>query len=654
MIPQETVNKILDTVKVEEVIGDFVTLKRQGANYLACCPFHNEKTPSFTVSPARGFYYCFGCKKGGTAVQFLMDHERMSFADALRYLGKKYSIEIPEEEVSAEVLAARQKNESLHVVSDFAQEFFVKQMESGEGRAIGYAYFKQRGLEDETIKKFGLGWSPTNRHALMEAARAAGHKEDYLISSGLVIKTEEGNKYDRFHERVVFPIHSVSGRVIGFSARTLRNDKKVAKYVNSPQTDIYDKSKILYGIWFAKQTIAKEDNCILVEGNLDMISMHQLGLTNVVASCGTSLTIEQIRLIKRFTPNVTIIYDGDAAGIHAALRGIGLFLKEGMNVKVVLLPDGMDPDDFTKKNTLEQVKEFIATRAKDFISFKTDLQIKEAGNDPLEKAKLINEVADTIALIPDPVKRSVYADSCAEKFGINAKILHDRVRDTHDRIVDEDRRRSNTYAQTAPAAQPAETMTVEVQAPGMSGKKIVRKPSFLEPVEIDLLKFLFEHGLDPMEFTKDSEYYIEPPMSVAEFIDASLQDDNSSFEEGPRKRAYDMYFQYYDDGFDQEEILKRMSYCEDAEVVNLVVELTSSRYELTEKNLKGSLTNIKTVLLQQVPRAILLYHCRKLDKQLDELKKQLAEPGADFKEIMTEMSHLNDMRRKLNTKLGRV
>jgi len=661
MIPQETVNRILDTVKVEEVIGDFVTLKRQGANYLACCPFHNEKTPSFTVSPARGFYYCFGCKKGGTSVSFLMEHERMSFSEAVRYLGKKYGIEIEEEQESAEALAARQKSESLYIVSEFAQKYFADQLGAGEGRAVGWNYFKSRGLEDETIRKFGLGWCPSGKRVFHDAAIEAGYKEEYLVESGLCIKPEEGNVYDRFHDRVVFPIHSVSGRVIGFSCRTLRKDKTVAKYVNSPQTEIYDKSKSLYGIWFAKQQIAKEDNCILVEGNLDMVSMHQLGLTNVVASCGTSLTIEQIRLIKRFTSNVTIMYDGDAAGIHAAIRGIGLFLKEGMNVKVILLPDGMDPDDFTKKHTLEEVQNFIKEGAKDFIAFKSDLLLSEAGDDPQKKSDLINDVADTIALIPDPVKRSVYSDSCADKFGIARDILQSRVRRTHDGVVEEDQRRQERERAeqarreaAAAASAPQDTEVRTVRLDGAVGKKSVKKVSILEPVEKDLLKFIFCNGLETMDFPNDSEYHVEPAMTVAEFIDASLQDDNALFEEGARRNAYDMYFELYDEGLEQDEILRRISMSEDQEVVNLVVELTASRYELTEKNLRDSMTNTKTLLIQKVPNAILLYHAKRLDKQLEEYKKQLKDPNADLKMIMTEIAHLNEMRSKLNKKLGRV
>lgn len=658
MIPKQTVDRILDTAKVEEVIGDFISLKRQGANYLACCPFHNEKTPSFSVSPAKGFYYCFGCKKGGTSVSFLMDYERMSFSDAVRYLGKKYGIEIEEEEESPEALAARQKSESLYIVSEYAQKYFAGQLENGEGRAVGWNYFKSRGLEDETIRKFGLGWCPSGMLTFHDDALAAGYKEEYLIESGLCVKTEEGKIYDRFHERVVFPIHSVSGRVTGFSCRTLRNDKKVAKYVNSPQTEIYDKSRSLYGIWFAKQQIAKENMCILVEGNLDMVSLHQLGLTNVVASCGTSLTTEQIKLIKRFTPNVTIMYDGDAAGIHAAIRGIGLFLKEDMNVKVVLLPDGMDPDDFSKKHTLEETQQFIADNARDFIGFKTDLLLKDAGDDPIKRAELINDIADTIALIPDPVKRSVYADSSSERLEINAEILRQRIAGTNRRNSEEDRKRQEREREEQrrreAAAGGTEVRTEPLDIPGASGKKIVKTVSILEPVEKDLLSFILRNGLDTMDFPTDSEFHMDPPMTVAEFIDSSLQEDDTVFEDGPRRRTYDSYFKYFDEGLPQEEIIRKMTSTDDQEVVRLVVELTSTRYEVTEKSLAASMTNTRTLLIQMVPRAILLYHVRILDKQMAEYKKQLSEMGADVKMIMTEIAHLNEMRKEVNKRLGRI
>ena len=343
MIPQETVQLILDTARVEDVVGDFVTLKRRGSSLWACCPFHNEKTPSFHVEPSRGIYKCFGCGKSGTAVGFVMEYEKLSYTEALKYLARKYHIEVKEKEESAEDIAARQRNESLLAVSEFAFNFFKEQLTTDEGRSVAVQYFHSRGLEDETIAKYGLGWAPKSRNAFTEAAKQAGYKDEYLLETGLCAQWDtDGSLHDRFYDRVMFPVHSVSGRVIAFGGRTLFTDKSVAKYVNSKESEIYVKSRSLYGIYFAKSAISRADKCYLVEGYLDVLSMHQLGITNVVASSGTSLTVEQIRLIKRFTDNVTIMYDGDPAGIHAALRGIDMILKEGMNVKVVLIPDGDD------------------------------------------------------------------------------------------------------------------------------------------------------------------------------------------------------------------------------------------------------------------------------------------------------------------------
>ena len=384
MIPQETVQLILDTARVEDVVGDFVTLKRRGSSLWACCPFHNEKTPSFHVEPSRGIYKCFGCGKSGTAVGFIMEYEKLSYTEALKYLARKYHIEVKEKEESAEDIAARQRNESLLAVSEFAFNFYKDQLATDEGRAVAVQYFHSRGLEDGTIAKYGLGWAPKSKIALTEAAKKEGYKDEYLLETGLCAQWDtDGSLHDRFYDRVMFPIHSVSGRVIAFGGRTLFTDKSIAKYVNSKESEIYVKS---------------------------VLSMHQLGITNVVASSGTSLTVEQIRLIKRFTENVTIMYDGDSAGIHAALRGIDLILKEGMNVKVVLIPDGDDPDSYARKHTLEEVEAFIAANEQDFIAFKADLLLGEAGNDPLKRANLINDIADTVAGIPDAVKRSVYTE----------------------------------------------------------------------------------------------------------------------------------------------------------------------------------------------------------------------------------------------------
>lgn len=455
-IPEETVNKIIDAIDIVDVVGDFVSLKRRGANYIACCPFHNEKTPSFYVSPSKGIFKCFGCGKSGSAINFVMEHESLNYVEALEYLAGKYHIHVEREAEDPEYEQRRSLKESMMVVSEFAMKHFKANLLEGEGKNIGYQYFLSRGLEPATIEKYGLGWSMSSRHALIDDARANGYKEEYLVSTGLCIKREDksgngsanGNSgnaagngekiYDRFYERAMFPIHNETGRVIAFGGRTLRSDYKtigIGKYVNSPESEIYDKSRTLYGLYFAKSAISREDNCILVEGYLDVLSMHQLGITNVVASSGTSLTVPQIKLIKRYTSNVTIIYDGDSAGIHAALRGIGLVLKEGLNVSIVLLPDGDDPDSYSRKHSLEEVRNFISEHRQDFIEFKTSLLLQEAGHDPLKRANLINDIADTVALIPDPIVRASYVKSSAARFEIDEQLLYDRANTSREKMI---------------------------------------------------------------------------------------------------------------------------------------------------------------------------------------------------------------------------
>ena len=473
MIPSGTITKIQDAIRIEEVIGDFVSLTRRGASYMACCPFHNEKTPSFVVTPSKGIFKCFGCGESGTAVSFLMKHENMSFVEAMKYLGKKYHIEVKEKEESAEELAQRQRTESLMIANEFAANYYAEQLKAGEGRDIGLAYFKSRGLEDDTIRRYGLGWSPSDRFALLREAAAKGHKEEYLVECGVLIKLEDGKVYDRFHDRVVFPIHSVSGRVIAFSCRTLHAENK-AKYVNSPTTPLYSKEKALFGIYFAKSEIAKQKKCFLVEGNLDVISMHQKGILNTVASCGTALTSGQVQIIKRFTGEngtVTVMYDGDGAGIKAAVKAIKLILQEGLNVRLVLLPGGQDPDDFCRRNSLEQVQAFIAENEQDFINYRTALLSQQAADDPIRRADLINEIADTIACIPDPVKQSVYLQECAKKFAIGEDILRSRMLTAIQRMrLEEQKQRErqtsgrNGY-ETSAQAQPTAPYADDVPLP---------------------------------------------------------------------------------------------------------------------------------------------------------------------------------------------
>ena len=675
MIPHETVDRILDTAQIADVVGDFVTLKKRGANYIACCPFHNEKTPSFYVSPAKGIYKCFGCGKSGTAVGFVMEHESLSYVEALKYLAKKYHIEVVEKEESAEEIAQKQRNESLLLVSEYAGKFFRESLQTQEGQVVGYQYFRSRGLEDQTIRKYGLGWAPSDRKALAEAARTAGYKEEFLTETGLCIKYDDGRLVDRFFDRVIFPIHSVSGRVIAFGGRTLKTDKSVAKYVNSPSTEIYDKSRSLYGIYFAKNEMARQDKCILVEGYLDVLSMHQLGITNVVASSGTSLTVEQIRLIRKFTTNVTIIYDGDSAGIKAALRGIGLVLKEGLNVKVVLLPEGQDPDDFARKHTLEEVQDHIARNEQDFISFKTDLLLGEAGSDPLKRANLINDVADTIALIPDAVVRAVYVRTCAAKFEIDESILADRVsRSRTDMIIaekeqkDREQDRAARQLERGNVSQPGdvppppveEDYGVPVETPPAilpeTGGLVMNVP-YLQPCERELLGFILEEGCTELDFDRDSKFYIEgESVTVAEFIDGILADDDAEFANEPYRKVYEEYFRMYDEGLSQTQIQSRLLNSMDDVVSAVAKDLLIEKYQITVKNYEQSLTAVSTRLIQFIPKSLLAYQCRKVELILKDMMKELettTDPEKQM-ELLTKIGDYNKARTRLNNELGRV
>jgi len=424
LIKQEVIDKVLETVRIEEVVGDFVDLKKRGTSLIGNCPFHNEKTPSFHVSVSKGIYKCFGCGAGGDSLKFVMELEKFSYPEAIRYLADKYAIQIEEVERSPAQLAAQDKRESLYVLSAWAGKFFVERLWKTEvGQVIGLNYFKERGYREDIIKKFELGYSPEEWTALVDSAQAAGFHPDYLVASGLAIERDDKSLYDRFRGRVMFPIHNLTGRIIGFGGRTLKTDKKVAKYVNSPESDIYHKSDVLYGLNFAKKAIMDEDNCYLVEGYADVLSVHQAGVENVVSSSGTSLTTGQIKLISRFTKNVTILYDGDEAGIKASLRGTDMLLEEGLNVKVLLFPDGNDPDSYIQKFGAAAFKDYVKSRQQDFIFYKTSILLRDASNDPIKRAEVIRDVVESIALIPDEIKVSVFIRECSSLLDIEERIL---------------------------------------------------------------------------------------------------------------------------------------------------------------------------------------------------------------------------------------
>lgn len=705
MIPRQTVERILDETKIEEVVGDFVTLKRRGANLIACCPFHNEKTPSFYVSPSKGIFKCFGCGKSGTAVKFIEEHEHLTYPEALKYLAKKYHIEVVEKEETAEEINARNRKESLMLVSEFARKYFTGCLHTPEGQ-IGYAYFRSRGVSDETMEKFGLGWAPEGRDNLLNAARSAGFKEEYLVDTGLCFRTEDNKVFDRFHGRVAFPIHDVSGRVIAFGCRTLKNDKTVAKYINSPETEIYLKRTTLYGMSFAKNEVHRQDKFILVEGYLDVITMHQLGITNVAASSGTSLTVEQVKLIKRFTDNVTIIYDGDSAGIHAALRGIGLVLEGGLNVKVVLLPDGEDPDSFGRAHTKEEVLAYIAENEQDFIGFKTKMLLDDAGRDPIKRAGLINDIADTVALIPDPVKRSVYVSFASQELDIDEQLLFSRIKHTRTKMLEQKRREMEREAEKGagrsgdggayrrsggnwnapgsmepdggwdglvpPVGEEQSDMAAGLpdgesfavpEGDGVGSEHLPFRQTPRMPrrdavtsCELELLGFVLKNGRSPLVFDQDSPYYGDgTPLTVAEFIDSVMYQDNVEFSDETCRLCYEKYFELYAQGLSQEQISVRLLSDENPEICNVARDLIEEKHLITVKKFEASLTNETTALAQFVPKSIMAYQKARVEKEIKTLTRSMKTAAEeDAEEMMKRIMELNRIKKGLINRLGRV
>ena len=663
MIPQETVDRILDAARIDEVVGDFVTLRRRGANLVACCPFHNEKTPSFYVSPSKGIFKCFGCGKAGSAVGFVMEHEHYTYVEALKYLANKYHIEVQEKEETVEEIAARQRTESLMLVSEFAQKFFVNNLlHTDEGRNLGLAYLHSRGLDDETIERFGLGWAPSGRTALTDAALAEGYKAEYLVEAGLAIQYDDGRVVDRFHERAMFHIHSLAGRVIAYSGRTLRSDSEVAKYVNSPETPIYVKSRALYGIWLAKGDISKTDKCLLAEGNVDVVSMHQLGLRNVVASCGTSLTEEQIRIIKKFTNNITVMYDGDKAGIHAAQRAIGMILKEGMNVSLVLFPDGDDPDSFCRKHTLEEVRAFISENETDFVSYMALVNPVPA-NDPLGRANLINDIADTISVIPDAVKRSVFVDALAQRFGVETRIIFERINADRRKMIDDERKEAERARRRAEAGLQPDYDPAHGEAPAPAprpapqGLEAMEVNKTLAPAERELLTFILSNGTDELDFESDSDYYSgseDDKPTVADFIRASLEADGIAFSNKAFRDTYDAYMKEYDEGYGQEEIVRMLLNSPDRTVAFVTAELSMEKHQLTVKNFEDALTTRASWLVNFVPKAILVYAEKRIEDRMSTLIKSLATASEGEQiAIMSEMQKLSAAQKRVKIKIGR-
>lgn len=620
MIDYNTIQKIIDTAEITEVVQDFVNLKKRGVNYLGLCPFHNEKTPSFTVSPAKGIYKCFGCGKGGNAVNFIMEHEHLGYPEALKYLAKKYNIEVVEKELTAEEIQQQNERDSLLVVSKFANTYFQEKLHhNNDGRAIGLSYFKERGFREEIIEKFELGYSLDVKDAFTTAAKEKGYKIDFLEKTGLTIVSENG-QYDRFRGRVIFPIHGLSGNVLGFGGRILKKDAKAAKYLNSPESDIYHKSRLLYGMFYAKKSITQLDKCYLVEGYTDVISMHQSGIENVVASSGTSLTVDQIRLIKRFTPNVTIIYDGDAAGIKASLRGIDLVLEQGMNVRVLLLPEGEDPDSFAKSHSATELVEFIAKNEEDFITFKTRLLFNEAKSDPVKKANLISDIVRSIAVIPEVIVRTVYIKECSDILEIDEKVLYGEINKIRRKNFDKEYKRNIAPDQTFKTASPA-------------------VPSFVDAVyseaqEKEIIRLLLQYA-DNTLYTYQEDKYDEPrSVTVAEYTINEILNDDLEFKNLVYKQIFQEYLAAVNSGIKLDD--KHFIYHTDPEISKLAADLLSSSYTLSKIFEKGG-AHVETEemkLKKMVPETIIAYKRKILEIAQSDAKEKLKE--AQEKKITTE------------------
>ena len=539
MIDNSTIDRIYAAADIVEVIGDYITLKRQGVNYQACCPFHNEKTPSFVVSPSKGIYKCFGCGKAGNAVTFVREHEGVSFAEALKIVGKKYGIEVQEREQSEEDIRRNNDRESMFALNAWAAEYFAKYLSgSDEGRTVGLSYFAQkRGFTDATIRKFGLGFCSADGEAMTMAALSAGYKKDFLLSTGLTLQREgDGKLRDRFRDRVMFPVHNISGRVVAFGGRTLRTDKSVAKYQNSPESDIYSKKRELYGLYFAKKAIQQLDFAIMVEGYTDVISMHQAGVENVVASSGTSLTTEQIQLLRRFTHNITVIYDGDSAGIHASLRGIDMILKEGMNVRVVLLPSEHDPDSFARAHSATELQNYIKDNEQDFISFKAKLMLESVGSDPIKRSEVIRDMVQSIVQVPDSIKRAIYIQECARIMSIDeqtltAEVARQRVSALGDKEASDFVRRQQAEVRRQQVVSEVERYTQPISA-----------GSSIESLETELIKYLLLSGHKDYHTLSGKDIV---SVNVATEIIDNVDKDGITFQNKDVQELYNTYRKYW-------------------------------------------------------------------------------------------------------------
>lgn len=648
MIDRETIDRIFAAVNIVDIVGDYVTLKRRGSNYQACCPFHQEKTPSFVVSPARGIYKCFGCGKAGNAVNFIMESESVSYPEALKMLAKRYGIEVREEAQTEEDIARNNNRESMFALNQWAADYFQRYMyNEDEGRSVALTYFSSlRGFSDATIRKFGLGFCPSRGNRFSKDARSAGYKEEFLLSTGLSLKREgETELRDRFYDRVIFPVHNVSGRVVAFGGRTLRTDKKVAKYQNSPESEIYSKSRELYGLFFAKKAIQQENQVIMVEGYADVISMHQAGIENVVASSGTSLTEEQIRLVGRFSNNIILMYDGDPAGVKASMRGVDLILKEGMNVRIVLLPEEHDPDTFARAYSSEQVREYIARESQDFLGFKARLLLGDA-KDPMQRSEAIRAMVESISLIPDNIRRQEYTKYCAEIMDSSVDTLSSEVALVRAGV------RAGREGQDFVRRQRAIEAQRESQErlPGVSQQSEPRQPldssvgTSMYTLEKEIVKYLLKYGHTSFTVLDDEtkEYY---DYNVAEYIFSQLDSDGLRLSYPHFSEMYDEYHAEYDrQGVGVEVSVHRFVNHYNPEVSRMAVDLLTSddNYQISriweQKDVHNE--SVQEQLADGVPSVVALFKWRTVDQRITELRKQLATPGISDEQMSSVLAAL--------------
>ena len=611
MIPRETIDKIHAAAKIEEVVSDYVTLRKRGANLIGLCPFHNEKTGSFTVSPSKGIYKCFGCGASGHALKFIMEIEQCSFVEAVKQLGKKYHIEVEDRELTAEEQQRQDNRESMFVVNEFANKWFQKQLwETPEGQAIGMSYFHERGLRDDIIRKYQLGYSPEKGNPLAKALKEQGFKEEFItnnvdtkIGVGVVGKSEDGRLYDRFRDRVIFPIFTVSGKPVAFAGRILKKKDNVGKYVNSPDSVIYSKTNELYGLFQAKQAISRTDMCYLVEGQMDVISMHQSGIENVVASGGTALTKPQIWLIKRFTSNITVLYDGDAAGIHAALRGIDMFLEAGFNVKVVLLPDGEDPDSYAQSHDSTEFIRYIEDHQTDFIRFKSALLSNDAGDDPFKRAALIKDITSSIAIIPDIITRQVYIKDCAERLHMSEQVLTNEVVSIRRKKMEERDKEVKNEAQKEAVNPTAVVNPTQVH----QQKPVVAPKTPLEQNYYNLMQLIVRYGERPIE-VDDSVY------TIGDVIIYTLEGD----EIAPPVPVYQTIIDEFkahskDEGFQAEHFF---TFHPDPAVSSTAIEMIAERYQDVKSNGEARLGELVTQLLYEIKLTVINMQIEQVEQDL--------------------------------------